>query len=139
MSLALLGLLIACGGSSTPISVTVAPASASLWPNNTNWPSQTAAFTATVNNNTPVTWSISPSPAGSSIDASGNYTAPTIAASLPSTVTVTATSQKDSTKTGTATVTLKPATVPGTFNVTVTVTELGTNHNVTPGYSITVQ
>jgi len=127
LALGLIGLLIACG-SSTPISVTaVTPNSVSLWPNNAGWPSSTQAFTATVSNNTAVNWSISPSPAGSSIDASGNYTAPTVAAGLPPTVTVTATSQADSTKSNTATITLKVATVPQTFNnVVVTVTDTTT-------------
>ena len=142
LSLMLLGLLIACGGSSSnPISVTnINPSAASLWPNNTGWPSSTQSFSATVANtsNTAVNWSISPSPAGSSIDANGNYTAPTIAAGLPPTVTVTATSQADSTKSKTATIALKAATVPGTFNVTVTVTEAPTTHNL-PTLALTVQ
>jgi len=127
LALGLIGLLLACG-SSTPISVTaVTPGSVSMWPNSANWPLSKQAFTATVNNNSAVNWSISPSPAGSSIDASGNYTAPTVAAGLPPTVTVTATSQSDSTKSNTATVTLKTATVPQTFsNVVVTVTDTTT-------------
>jgi hypothetical protein len=131
LALGLIGLLIACG-SSTPISVTaVTPNSVSLWPNNAGWPSSTQAFTATVNNNTAVNWSLSPSGASSgSIDASGNYTAPQVAAGLPPTVTVKATSQVDSTKSNTATVTLKIATVPQTFNVTMTVTETTTMHTL---------
>jgi pseudomonalisin len=137
LALGLIGLLIACGGSSTPISVTsVTPGSVSLWPNSANWPVSKQAFTATVSNNSAVNWSISPSPAGSSIDASGNYTAPTVAAGLPPTVTVTATSQSDSTKSNTATVTLKTATVPQTFsNVVVTVTDTTTpptTHTLAP-------
>jgi hypothetical protein len=131
LALGLISLLIACG-SSTPISVTaVSPNSVSLWPNDTadGWPSSTQTFTATVSNNTAVTWSISPSGASSgSIDAaSGVYTAPTVAAGLPPTVTVKATSQVDSTKSNTATITLKVATVPQTFNnVVVTVTDTTT-------------
>jgi len=126
VSLALLGLLIACGGGgSTPVGVSVSPGTASLWPNNTGWPSSTQAFSATVSNttNTAVTWSISPSTAGS-IDANGNYTAPTVAAGLPASVAVTATSQGDSTKSGTSTITLKAATIPTppTSGITVTVT-----------------
>lgn len=126
VALVLLGLLIACGGGSNPVAVTVNPASASLYPNNTGWPSQTASFSANVSNtsNTAVSWTAS----SGAIDASGNYTAPTIAAGLPSSVTVTATSQADSTKTGTATVTLKPTTLPNTYGVTVTATEGPTSH-----------
>jgi len=141
ITLAFLGLLIACGGSSAPVTVGISPASASLWPNNTadGWPSSTQAFTASVGNtrNTAVTWSISPSTAGS-IDANGNYTAPTVAAGLPASVSVTATSQADSSKTATSTVSLKNATVPGAFNATVTVTESVTTHTVGP-YTLTVQ
>ncbi len=125
--LVLLGVLIACGGGSNPVVVTVSPASASLYPNNAGWPSQTASFSASVTNtnNTAVSWTAS----SGSIDASGNYTAPTIAAGLPASVTITATSQADSSKTGTATVTLKPATVPATYGVTVTATEGPTSHS----------
>jgi hypothetical protein len=129
LALGLAGLLVACG-SSTPISVSaVTPNSVSLWPNNAGWPSSTQAFTATVSNNTGVNWSISPSTAGS-IDASGNYTAPQVVAGLPPTVTVTATSKVDSTKSSNATVTLKVATVPQTFNVTMTATETPTTHTL---------
>jgi len=92
------------GGSSTPpppaVSVTVAPSTATV-----NL-SLTQQFTATVNNasNTAVTWSISPTTAGS-VSSSGLYTAPD---DLPSsaTVTVTATSQQDTSKSASATVTI---------------------------------
>jgi subtilase family serine protease len=126
VSLVLLGVLIACGGSSAPVMVTVNPASASLYPNNTGWPAQTQSFSASVanTNNTAVTWSV-PS-GGGSIDGSGNYTAPMIAAGLPSSVTVTATSQAGSAS-GTAMVTLKPATVPATYTVTVKAREGASN------------
>lgn len=125
--LMLLGLLIACGGGSSPVLVTVNPASASLYPNNTGWPSQTASFSASVTNtnNTAVSWSAS----SGSIDAGGNYTAPTIAAGLPASVTITAASQADSSKTGTAIISLKSTTVPGTYAVTVTATEGPTVHS----------
>jgi hypothetical protein len=136
--------LIACGSPSVNVTG-VSPSAASLWPNDAadGWPSSTQAFTATVINthNTAVTWSITPSTAGS-IDANGNYTAPTIAAGLPPSVTVTATSQADSRKSASATVTLKPATVPGVFNVTVTATEAGTpptTHALSPVLTMTVQ
>jgi hypothetical protein len=140
VSLVLLGLLIACGGDNAPpVSITLSPSTASLWPNNPGvWPSSTQAFNATVSNstNTGVTWSISPSTAGS-IDASGNYTAPTIAAGLPASVTVKATSQADSTKSASSTVTLRAATVPGDVNVTVKATEAQTDK--TFSVTLTVQ
>jgi hypothetical protein len=127
VSLMLFGVLIACGGGSNPVSVTVSPTSASLYPNNTGWPSQTANFSANVTNtsNTAVSWTAT----SGTIDASGNYTAPTVAAGLPSSVTINATSLADSSKTGTATVTLKPATLPKTYSVTVTATEGPTSHS----------
>jgi uncharacterized protein YjdB len=87
--------------------------------------------------NTAVTWSITPSTAGS-IDTSGNYTAPQIVAGLPGSVTITATSQADSTKSGIATVTLKPATVPGRYTVTVSVTESATTKPLSPSFALTV-
>jgi subtilase family serine protease len=140
VALGMAGLLLACGGGNTPINVSaVSPNSVSMWPNDTadGWPSSTQTFAATVNNNSAVNWSLSPSGASSgSIDASGSYTAPTVAAGLPQTVTVTATSQQDSTKFNTAIVTLKVATVPQTFsNVVVTVTDTTTPptaHNLAP-------
>ena len=130
LSLILLGLLIACGGSSTPpIVVSVSGAPTSVFPNNTGWtPVQTAQFTATVTNtsNTAVTWAVT-TPNGGSIDQNGLYTAPTVAAGLPTAVTITATSQADSTKSASASETLKPATIPGTYAVTVTVTDTAAN------------
>ncbi len=143
LALVLIGLLIACGSSSHPVAVTaVTPSGASLYPNNpTNpsWPTATQAFSATVTNtsNTAVTWSISPSPAGAAIDASGNFTSPTIAPGLPTTITVTATSQADSSKSNTATVALKPTTVPRNYPVVITVTESPTTHTLP--VAITVQ
>ena len=144
VSLALLGLLIACGGgSSAPppaIGVTVSQGTPpSVFPNNTGWPAQTAQFTATVTNtsNTAVTWAVTTA-GGGSIDANGKYTAPTVAAGLPPTVTITATSAADTTKFGSAQETLKPATIPGTYtNIMVTATE-GTIVNSDP-VTLTVQ
>ena len=72
--------------------------------------------------NTAVTWAVT-TPNGGTIDATGLYTAPTVAAGLPTSVTVTATSAADSSKTGSAAETLTPATIPGTYTVTVTVTD----------------
>jgi hypothetical protein len=138
LSLVLLGVLVACGSSgSNPVSVAVTPTGASLWPNDAGdgWPSSTQAFIATVSNTsqTAVNWTISPSTAGT-ISSTGNgtatYTAPTVAAGLPSSVTVTAWSQADSTKTAISTITLKAATVPGPHNFTVTVTESTSTHTL---------
>jgi len=144
--LVLLGLLVACGGSSStppPVGINVTPAGSTVWPNGPaadNWPSQTASFTATVTNsssNVGVNWALSstvactgnPSPCGSftsTATATGStlaYTAPTVAAGLPGSVTVTATSAADSTKTAKGVVTLSPATVPGTYIVTLQITD----------------
>jgi subtilase family serine protease len=129
ISLMLFGVLIACGGGSNPVAITVSPTSASLYPNYTGWPAQTASFTASLTNttNTAVNWTAT----SGTIDASGNYTAPTIASGLPSSVTIKATSQADSTKSATATVTLKSATMPTTYNVTVMATEATTSNSKT--------
>jgi subtilase family serine protease len=150
VSLALLGLLIACGGSNPPVTISVSPAGATVFasgPAADNWPPQTATFTPTVNNtsNTAVNWTLTstvsctgtPNPCGS-ISSGGVYTAPTAAAKLPGSVTVTATSQADSTKTATATVTITPTTVPGSYPLTVTATE-GPTQNTTSAFTLTVQ
>jgi hypothetical protein len=136
--LTLLGLLVACGGGSAPVTVGISPAAVSLWPNNAadGWPSSTQAFTASVGSarNTAVNWSATPG----TIDANGNYTAPTVAAGLPATASVTATSQADPSKSATSVVTLKKATVPGVFSATVNVSESVTTHTAGP-YTLTVQ
>jgi hypothetical protein len=134
-ALALLGLLVACGGGSSPVSVVVSQGSpSSVYPNDSadSWPLQTAQFNATVSNNanTAVTWSVATANGGT-IDASGLYTAPTIAAGLPTTVTITATSVADPSKSGSATERLTPATVPGTYSITATATESATTHSNT--------
>ena len=134
VSLALLGLLIACGGgsSSTPppiIGITVSQGTpSSVFPSDTadGWPAQTAQFTATVTNtsNTAVTWAVTGGNPNGTIDANGKYTAPDVVAGLPASVTITATSQADPTKFGQAQETLKAATIPGTYNnIMVTATE----------------
>ncbi len=114
------GLLVACGGdgngnSALPpeVGVTVsAGVPASLFPNDTadGWPPQTAQFTATVvnANNSTVTWTTNMG----TIDANGLYTAPTVAAGLPTSVVINATSVADPSKSGHATETLNAATVP---------------------------
>lgn len=86
-----------------PISVTVAPTTATVYAG------QTQQFSATVSNasDTAATWSISPAGTGS-VSAAGLYTPPANIASQQ-TVTVTATSQQDSAKSASATVTLVPA------------------------------
>jgi hypothetical protein len=158
VSLVLLGLLAACGGGSSPappiaVSVSLASgSSASIFPNYTDWPSQTATFNATVTNtsNTAVNWSLSssvscaatPSPCGS-ISSSGVYTAPTVATGLPGSVTITASSTADSSKSGSATETITPATVPtaivgAPYSITVTATE-GPTSNSTSAIALTVQ
>jgi hypothetical protein len=150
ISLALLGLLVACGGSNPPVAISVTPAGATVFasgPAGDNWPPQTASFTPTVTNssNMAVNWSLSstvsctgtPSPCGS-ITSAGVYTAPTAAAGLPGSVTVTATAQADTTKTATATVTIKPTTVPGSYPLTVTATE-GPTQNTTSVFTLTVK
>jgi len=132
VSLAMLGLLVACGGGGSggpaPVSVTVNQGTpSSLFPNDAAdaWPAQTAQFTATVSNtsNTAVTWVVT-TPNGGTINANGLYTAPTVASGLPAIATITATSQADPTKSGSGQETLNAATIPGTYsNITVTATE----------------
>ena len=145
-SLVLLGLLIACGSSNStppPVGINVTPAGSTLWasgPTGGNWPAQTASFTATVTNsssNAGVNWALSssvsctgnPNPCGSftstatSTGSTLAYTAPTVAGGLPGSVTVTATSAADSTKTAKGTVTITPTTVPGTYTVTLQITD----------------
>jgi hypothetical protein len=157
LALALAGFLIACGSSSNPpVGISVSPSGSTLYPNNTNWPPQTASFTATVSNstNTGVNWVLSTSASGVSCTAesspcgtiavgigdSVNYNAPTIQTGLPSTVTITATAQADTTKTSASTVTLTPTTVPvnGGYTVTVTATETGAAASATPTVNLMV-
>jgi len=140
VSLALVGLLIACGGGGggsgpPPVEVTVSSGTPpSLFPNDAadRWPSQTAQFTATVTNttNTAVTWTVT-TPNGGTIDKNGLYTSPTVATGLPTKVTITATSVADPTASGSGQETLKAATLPGTYsNIMVTATESTTVNSV---------
>ena len=144
VSLALLGLLIACGGSPKPISVSVSSGIA-IYPQNADWTNETESLSATLTNDSRgqgVTWTVSPTLNGQTIVSSdsthGTYTPPTIAAGLPASVQVTATSVADSTKTATTTIGLKPTTVPGSYPLTVTATE-GPTQNTTSPFTLTVQ
>jgi subtilase family serine protease len=136
LTLALGGLMIACGGggsSATPVAVSVSPGSVSLWPSLPGAPTLTTTqqFTASVTGttNTSVTWSVSGGSANGTINSTGLYTAP---ATVPAgSVTVTATSAADATKTGNATVNIKTPTPSGPYTVTVTVSEGSLQHTAT--------
>jgi hypothetical protein len=140
LALALLGLLVACGGGSSappPIAVSVSQGTpASVFPNDAadHWPAQTAQFTATVANSTQgVTWTASSGTitANPANPLTATYTAPSVAAGLPPSVTITATSQADPTKFGLGAETLAAATIPGTYNnIMVTATESVTVNSV---------
>ena len=136
LMLALAGVLIACGGSSPPVSITsVTGSSASIYPQNVGWTNATATFTAVLANdsgNKGVTWAVSATGGGNpgsiaSTDAThATYTPPTIAAGLTSPITVTATSVADTSKTGTASIALNPTTLPNAgYTVTVSASESG--------------
>ena len=143
--LVLIGLLVACGSSSTPpVGISVSPSGATVFAGCPTcvpvpWPPQTASFTATVTNstNTAVTWAVTTANGGS-ITSGGVYTAPPITSGPPASATVTATSQADPTKVATATVTITPTTVPGAYNLTVTATE-GPTQVTTSNIALTVQ
>jgi hypothetical protein len=132
LMLVLAGFLIACGSSSHPISITSVTGSASsIYPQNVGWTNSTATFTAVLANdsgNQGVTWAVTTANGGTiaKTDAThATYTPPTIAAGLPSTVTITATAVADTSKTGTASIALNPTTLPGNYLVTVTAAEAG--------------
>jgi hypothetical protein len=142
VSLLLLGLLVACGGSSAaPIVVDVTPDGATVFPSYANWPAntpQTTQFTASV----PVTWAVTTANGGS-ISSSGLYTAPPIALGLPGSATIVATSQTSSTATGQATETITPTTVPtavvgAPYAISVQVNDGATQVTTSP-ISLTVQ
>ena len=85
---------VGCGGgsmSSNPITVSVSPQTAAIVTG------QTMQFTATTNDKAGVTWTASPG----TIDANGDYTAPS--GNQSATATVTATSKTDTTKSAGAT------------------------------------
>jgi hypothetical protein len=135
LMLILAGFLIACGSSSHPISISsVTGSSANIFPQNVGWTNATATFTATLVNdsgNQGVTWAVTTANGGTIATADpthGTYTPPTIAAGLPSNVTITATSVADTSKTGTASIALNPTTLPlpsPGYTVTVTASETG--------------
>jgi putative Ig domain-containing protein len=79
-----------------PISVTVAPAVITIYSGGTQEFIATVLYTT----NTAVTWATT----AGTIDANGNFKAPTVTSDM--TVTITATSEADTTKSGTATVTV---------------------------------
>lgn len=97
------------GSAGTPVSVVIAPATASVAPGAIH------AFAATVGNtaNTAVTWSVQEGAAGGAVSSAGLYTAP----AATGTYHVVATSQADASKSAVATVsvhvviTVSPATV----------------------------
>jgi hypothetical protein len=133
LMLALAGFLIACGSSTPhPISVAASGSASSIYPQNAGWTNSTATFTATLTNdsgNKGATWAVTTANGGTiaSTDAThATYTPPTIAAGLPSSVTITATSVADTSKTGTVSIALNPTTLPNAgYTVTVTASETG--------------
>jgi len=108
---------------SQSVSVTVSPASANIRAGSG------LAFSASVSGttNASVTWSVNSTPGGSStlgtIDASGNYTAPSSLPS-PNTISVTATSAADTSKSGSSAVTLLNPT-PAIVGISPSSTNLG--------------
>jgi hypothetical protein len=148
LMLVLAGFLIACGGSSHPISISSVTSSASsIFPTNAGWTNSTATFTAVLVNdsgNKGVTWAVTPANGGSIVSADpthGTYTPPTIAAGLPSNVTITATAVADTSKTGNASIALNPTTLPLAspgYTVTVTASETGATSQ-TPSVMLVVQ
>jgi hypothetical protein len=133
LMLVLAGFLIACGSSSHPVSISsVTGSSSSIFPQNVGWTNTTATFTAVLVNdsgNKGVTWAVTTANGGSIVSADpthGTYTPPTIAAGLPTNVTITATAVADVSKTGSASIALNPTTVPVNGDaVTVTASETG--------------
>jgi hypothetical protein len=147
--LASLLILIGCGGVGgnsgppppPPVSVTVSPTQVNtLYPNLGGAPPQTQQFADTVHNasNQAVTWTVAGGATNGTVDANGLYSAPD---AVPAgAVTVTATAQADATKSANATVNIKTPTTPGTFAITVVVTEATqpvAQHSTT--FNLTVQ
>jgi hypothetical protein len=150
VSLALIGLMLACGGGgassgggpSPPptVTVTVIPISANLFANvaGNAWPAsatqmQFAAQVIGATNQT-VTWAVTGGSANGMVDATGLYTAPATPPN-PATATITATSAAG--PHGQAVVNIQTPTALGTFTVTVTATEGTLKHS--QGVTLTVQ
>ncbi len=133
LALVMAGLLVACssnstGGGTSVSGVTASPAS--VYPNNTGWPSQTSSVTVTTNDPKGVTWTAGLGTIVSTGANTATYTAPTIASGLPASDTITATSVTNTSVSASGSITLTPATVPGTYTVTVTATS-GSNTTTT--------
>ena len=113
--LAVVLLLPGVAANAASMTVTLAPATASLTA------SKTQQFTATVagSSNTAVTWSVSP--AVGAVSSTGLYTAPG-SITTKQTVTVKATSVADASKSATATVTLNPPVAVSVTPATATLT-----------------
>jgi hypothetical protein len=130
-TLALTGLLVACGGgsSSTPppaVNISVSPSAVNtLYPSLPGAPAQTQQFTAVVTPSQTVAWSVTGGSAYGTINSSGLYTAP---ASLPSPTAVTVKATATSGASGSATVNLLTPTPSGPSTVTVTLREPSVAH-----------
>jgi len=149
VSLALMGLLVACGGGSSspppppPITVTVSPSAVSLYASETGnaWDpkltqQQFAAVVGPPGTSQTVTWAVQGSSSNGTIDTNtGLYTAPS-AVPNPSAVTITATAQAGGTP-GNGRVNILTPTTLGTFTVTVTAMEGAISHS--QQVSLTVQ
>lgn len=125
-TLALTGLLVACGGgsSSTPppaVNISVSPSTVNtLYPSLPGAPAQTQQFTAVVTPGQTIAWSVTGGSAYGTINSSGLYTAP---ASLPSPAAVTVKATATSGASGSATVNLLTPTPSGSSAITVTLRE----------------
>lgn len=124
-----------------PVTVSVAPATATLYGG------QTQQFTASVANtsNTAVTWTITPATGAGTISATGLYTAPATV-TTQQTVTITATSQASTTASASATVTLMPKMNPVitwatpaaiTYGTALSATQLDATANVPGSFAYT--
>jgi RHS repeat-associated protein len=111
---------------SPPASTPLIPATVSLTA------SQTQQFTATLSNNTAVTWSINPAGVGT-ISPTGQYVAPSCI-STQQTVTVTATGVNDPTQSGSAVVTLLVSSNVYAYNRAITInhTQVGSDQTNFP-------
>jgi hypothetical protein len=140
-----IAMLTACGGGSSPsttgnnpppvVAVSITPTTSQLGGGDT----QQFQATVTGSSNPAVTWTVSPSSAGT-VSSSGLFTA-TVPVASQTTATVTATSQADSSKSASATVTLMPVSItvspasvtfglPGTEQFTATLQWSDKNPNV---------